>query len=140
MSSAMMKTKFGRRLLTPLRCATAEIEWPDIAAVDSMALPINVRREMPLPESSIAFFVISQATQHNDALWFVDQITPSAFDECGLRQLAAGIDLIIMNEVGGQLRAPVGHAVLWPVIGRARSEEHTSELQSLMRISYAVFC
>src|SRR3546814_7572612 len=26
------------------------------------------------------------------------------------------------------------------VDGRARSEEHTSELQSLMRISYAVFC
>src|SRR3546814_5989215 len=25
-------------------------------------------------------------------------------------------------------------------IGRPRSEEHTSELQSLMRISYAVFC
>src|SRR3546814_1943961 len=27
-----------------------------------------------------------------------------------------------------------------PHIGAARSEEHTSELQSLMRISYAVFC
>src|SRR3546814_1410269 len=26
------------------------------------------------------------------------------------------------------------------VAARARSEEHTSELQSLMRISYAVFC
>src|SRR3546814_3440619 len=26
------------------------------------------------------------------------------------------------------------------VSGRHRSEEHTSELQSLMRISYAVFC
>src|SRR3546814_8627148 len=25
-------------------------------------------------------------------------------------------------------------------VGAARSEEHTSELQSLMRISYAVFC
>src|SRR3546814_1046600 len=25
-------------------------------------------------------------------------------------------------------------------VGRIRSEEHTSELQSLMRISYAVFC
>src|SRR3546814_5603762 len=25
-------------------------------------------------------------------------------------------------------------------VGEARSEEHTSELQSLMRISYAVFC
>src|SRR3546814_6728226 len=27
-----------------------------------------------------------------------------------------------------------------PVSGYGRSEEHTSELQSLMRISYAVFC
>src|SRR3546814_9642749 len=27
-----------------------------------------------------------------------------------------------------------------PIQGRERSEEHTSELQSLMRISYAVFC
>src|SRR3546814_9388691 len=26
------------------------------------------------------------------------------------------------------------------VVGETRSEEHTSELQSLMRISYAVFC
>src|SRR3546814_1249870 len=26
------------------------------------------------------------------------------------------------------------------VVGEQRSEEHTSELQSLMRISYAVFC
>src|SRR3546814_1287390 len=31
-------------------------------------------------------------------------------------------------------RRPANH------IGRTRSEEHTSELQSLMRISYAVFC
>src|SRR3546814_9632668 len=27
-----------------------------------------------------------------------------------------------------------------PTLGPTRSEEHTSELQSLMRISYAVFC
>src|SRR3546814_9520466 len=35
-----------------------------------------------------------------------------------------------------------GHAVVPIPCGakRARSEEHTSELQSLMRISYAVFC
>src|SRR3546814_5551719 len=30
--------------------------------------------------------------------------------------------------------------VTLPVTGADRSEEHTSELQSLMRISYAVFC
>src|SRR3546814_10359288 len=28
----------------------------------------------------------------------------------------------------------------WKRVGEKRSEEHTSELQSLMRISYAVFC
>src|SRR3546814_2101253 len=37
-----------------------------------------------------------------------------------------------------------GSMVLWILMlagfGAARSEEHTSELQSLMRISYAVFC
>src|SRR3546814_1336236 len=38
----------------------------------------------------------------------------------------------------GYCRDPVGRLVL-PDAGR-RSEEHTSELQSLMRISYAVFC
>src|SRR3546814_8525438 len=37
---------------------------------------------------------------------------------------------------GTTLRSGVRHGVeLW-----TRSEEHTSELQSLMRISYAVFC
>src|SRR3546814_10249669 len=36
----------------------------------------------------------------------------------------------------------IGHAVAYRRAGEGnqRSEEHTSELQSLMRISYAVFC
>src|SRR3546814_9134078 len=42
---------------------------------------------------------------------------------------------------GHQEQAELHHAIsalwVWPW---ARSEEHTSELQSLMRISYAVFC
>src|SRR3546814_7885251 len=48
----------------------------------------------------------------------------------------------------GSLRTPVfdgldlavqaGETVA--IVGASRSEEHTSELQSLMRISYAVFC
>src|SRR3546814_4050084 len=40
-------------------------------------------------------------------------------------------------------RAPAGQSTQQPVehgIEAVRSEEHTSELQSLMRISYAVFC
>src|SRR3546814_4242624 len=34
----------------------------------------------------------------------------------------------------------VADAKARPLVERGRSEEHTSELQSLMRISYAVFC
>src|SRR3546814_3121399 len=34
-------------------------------------------------------------------------------------------------------RTPLGFISCWRIV---RSEEHTSELQSLMRISYAVFC
>src|SRR3546814_1442975 len=37
---------------------------------------------------------------------------------------------------GGHLFAPYSCSSQWS----SRSEEHTSELQSLMRISYAVFC
>src|SRR3546814_1250514 len=33
----------------------------------------------------------------------------------------------------------IGAKAIWMQLG-VRSEEHTSELQSLMRISYAVFC
>src|SRR3546814_383056 len=39
-----------------------------------------------------------------------------------------------------ELRQPCRHALLDVLRGNRRSEEHTSELQSLMRISYAVFC
>src|SRR3546814_3403620 len=36
--------------------------------------------------------------------------------------------------------AGLGRLIACDLIGMGRSEEHTSELQSLMRISYAVFC
>src|SRR3546814_2281366 len=38
------------------------------------------------------------------------------------------------------LRRDRGTTALLVLINSVRSEEHTSELQSLMRISYAVFC
>src|SRR3546814_3542660 len=42
---------------------------------------------------------------------------------------------------GGEPVAPLDALLSVPLaLGRNRSEEHTSELQSLMRISYAVFC
>src|SRR3546814_6729368 len=46
---------------------------------------------------------------------------------------------VIHNNVGGSVPGGVAEMdeATWD---RQRSEEHTSELQSLMRISYAVFC
>src|SRR3546814_8748364 len=54
--------------------------------------------------------------------------------------VAATLDRADATDVGDD--AGEQGAELRPVGGRfpARSEEHTSELQSLMRISYAVFC
>src|SRR3546814_9288741 len=52
----------------------------------------------------------------------------------GFTVLVAGRTRRGRNPVpGGPVVGPLGH-------GPGRSEEHTSELQSLMRISYAVFC
>src|SRR3546814_3892451 len=46
----------------------------------------------------------------------------------------------IAAELGGRTVAYESSEVRPQVNGLIRSEEHTSELQSLMRISYAVFC
>src|SRR3546814_2646007 len=51
-----------------------------------------------------------------------------------------GVDWIVTNPPFAQADAMWLHAWEHARVGVARSEEHTSELQSLMRISYAVFC
>src|SRR3546814_10880178 len=48
------------------------------------------------------------------------------------RDVAGHVVLAPGGQPRGELRCEIAHV--------ARSEEHTSELQSLMRISYAVFC
>src|SRR3546814_6358571 len=53
---------------------------------------------------------------------------------------AAGIDLGHGALDLDLLALQVAERRLAFALGRGRSEEHTSELQSLMRISYAVFC
>src|SRR3546814_10610097 len=63
-----------------------------------------------------------------------DSHTPNAG---GLGMLAIGVG----GADAGEVMAGLPWEVLHPkLVGVHRSEEHTSELQSLMRNSYAVFC
>src|SRR3546814_3512406 len=65
------------------------------------------------------------------------------------RALSLGIARRMVTDVAARLDPAIDPAALWnewlrgglPSAARiARSEEHTSELQSLMRTSYAVYC
>src|SRR3546814_1554384 len=64
----------------------------------------------------------------------VDQGDPLPFAD-----ILAGFDeQAVDDDLGRRADGAVGDVDL--LLGDVRSEEHTSELQSLMRISYAVFC
>src|SRR3546814_1984270 len=47
---------------------------------------------------------------------------------------------LVDGDAAGRIHHRVGRLDVAPQRQAVRSEEHTSELQSLMRISYAVFC
>src|SRR3546814_3165811 len=59
--------------------------------------------------------------------------------------MVSGMQMASSRQVGAQDRQLGARSIMSPApvsetITTSRSEEHTSELQSLMRISYAVFC
>src|SRR3546814_3322343 len=73
-----------------------------------------------------------------------DMILQGTYDlaKMGFRRLGAMACRRPVNEAQTVQRSGVLYAAspLQSAATAARSEEHTSELQSLMRISYAVFC
>src|SRR3546814_9528097 len=109
---------------------------PDIAAMDRLmlgALGMTLREEISAPNVQGHFYGCNP--RHHSLAAFGD------------RQLHLEHVMVEMNELDDVGRAMdrcevLGHKLLQP-LGRHRtdrSEEHTSELQSLMRISYAVLC
>src|SRR3546814_223368 len=118
----------------------------------------NLTRDSNATTGSIYSAVLA-AERRGDYLGKTVQVIPHITDEIKRRitRLASDDVDVVITEVGGtvgdieilpfleairQFRLDVGrdnvcyiHVTLAP-----RSEEHTSELQSLMRISYAVFC
>src|SRR3546814_1512238 len=85
----------------------------------------------------------------------LDEVSPDDFDALilpggvgnpdRLRMEKRAIELVRGFHAAGKPVAAICHGP-WLLVeadiikGKTRSEEHTSELQSLMRISYAVFC
>src|SRR3546814_10779465 len=72
-------------------------------------------------------------------------IQGQGFDQPGATQPFLALDLPFADAIFGQaVRLWDGVELTQPdmllALSFSRSEEHTSELQSLMRISYAVFC
>src|SRR3546814_9741194 len=56
------------------------------------------------------------------------------------RKIAERQQLLMMRELDHRIKNTLALVLSISHRTAARSEEHTSELQSLMRISYAVFC
>src|SRR3546814_9775981 len=93
--------------------------------------------------------VASEATRpaQREATELVRHLVPQRFDSARPSgwavQLGAYDSLAIAKEKWGVLKKRNDVLAAFPASSHAatvRSEEHTSELQSLMRISYAVFC
>src|SRR3546814_18775718 len=104
--------------------------------------PRSTRTDTLLPSTTL---VRSTLAAHDQRRETVEPRLPTGVEADRLREIdiaaEAGEAAVI------PIAAPVLHpdavlAIGAPVADRrvARSEEHTSELQSLMRISYAVFC
>src|SRR3546814_4655205 len=71
---------------------------------------------------------------------FVFNTRRPPFDD---RRVRLALNLAVEREAITDRLLAVGNPPAWGVVPAGlsrRSEEHTSELQSLMRISYAVFC
>src|SRR3546814_1646270 len=81
---------------------------------------------------------LEQRLPHRRALF---EIGHDDRDDRRLRLLGAEREAEVPQPLVQRLRIfPQMRPLVRPVHQLARSEEHTSELQSLMRISYAVFC
>src|SRR3546814_2289758 len=61
-------------------------------------------------------------------------------DQIRIRDLPVPLQDMLLNLQVGEASPPFGSVKDGVRVLVLRSEEHTSELQSLMRISYAVFC
>src|SRR3546814_2872462 len=101
-------------------------DWSsDVCSSDLPFDEIGIEEAIRLREKGVATEVIAVS------------VGPQKAQETLRTALAMGADRAILVQTDDAVE-PLALAKIFKAI--ARSEEHTSELQSLMRISYAVFC
>src|SRR3546814_1653788 len=98
--------------------------------VDSTALPEQVVRD-------IIISGFQSAGQRCSALRLL--LLQEEIAERKLEMLSGAMETLIVGDPG-EAKTDVGPVIDQAAYDKLRSEEHTSELQTLMRISYAVFC
>src|SRR3546814_3214567 len=96
------------------------------------------------PRSKRTDTLFPYTTLFRSALLAADQVTTDedakAEDRSVNELRAMELALVAAGMTRSQARARIRNLKGTPGAVQDRSEEHTSELQSLMRISYAVFC
>src|SRR3546814_10141725 len=92
---------------------------------------------MPVRVSAWAIYDVFETARADEQL-FVGVVTDSQWQTfCKLFDLG---DIGTDPDLAANNQRVLARDRILPVVRALRSEEHTSELQSLMRISYAVFC
>src|SRR3546814_2109670 len=99
---------------------------------------------MPERNPAIGFaLTVLLASVSSPAFAACDDLLPPVAPASETKRPVTADDILRLREIGqpdgSSFRQPSPLAVS-PDGREVRSEEHTSELQSLMRISYAVFC
>src|SRR3546814_7141243 len=109
-----------------------------VTGVQTCALPISLERRPPRAVCRATAALITPLTASYRSPWHLQPLEQQDFQGTLMRVLA------MASQKGGSGKTTLsGHLAVQAQLagaGPVRSEEHTSELQSLMRISYAVFC
>src|SRR3546814_3007626 len=79
---------------------------------------------------------VQSVVERRNTIPILSNVLIEASEDGGIRLMATDLDL----QVNETVEANVTQSGATTVSAHTRSEEHTSELQSLMRTSYAVFC
>src|SRR3546814_5978250 len=116
----------------------------DLEAVLACGIPFAGKPDHPLFAREMALLTEATAGIHRTGACSVDMawVAAGRWDAYWERALMAwdmAPGVILVQEAGG-VATSVDGSPLDLHGGNVRSDEHTSELQSLMRISYAVLC